>query len=109
MSIFAAHGPEIVFYVGGLVAFVVAAWAVLKCVWKAGETLAGIKVSLNSLHEKMGGVHNRLDTLNGQVLKNTVFREQHYHQLLEAQKISAAANREAMEHLRLLVEARGAA
>ena len=99
MSIFRAFGPELVFWGSALVSVVALAVVAVKGAWRAAESFAAIRSSLERLHERMEATNEHLKQLNGQVIKNTRFREEQYVALVESTKRSAAATELALRRL----------
>lgn len=103
MSIFAAHGPELAFWLKAVAAIVTAASVLIgiaiRVAWKARDILGNIYGELQAHTARFDQVDTRLDTLNGQVIKNTRFREDHHEGLIAAQEASARVTAEAMARL----------
>lgn len=113
VSIFQAHGAELAFWIGGGVVFVGAAVAAfvgaVKLTWWLRDMVGKIIGHLQGLDAKVDAVNVRLDTLNGQVAKNTKFREENYVRLIEATEASSKATKSAMDRLEeILAERRRA-
>lgn len=103
VSIFQAHGAELAFWIGGAVVLIGAAAALfvgaVKLTWWLRDMVGRIIGHLQALDAKLEAVNARLDTLNGQVAKNTKFREDQHDRLAEATEISARTNREVLQRL----------